>query len=123
MKISPELMVKDINQSIAFYHDVLGFEITTKSPEDNPVFAQLTFNAAEILLYQETAFRQEMPHLNQPLGGTFALFIDVTNIKSWEKKLQAKTQIIANLHKTDYGTHEFTCLDPDGYTLLFSQTR
>ena len=32
-KISPMLAAADMEQTLAFYHDVLGFEVARKSPE------------------------------------------------------------------------------------------
>lgn len=36
--LSPNLMVKDVTASINFYHNILGFDILMKIPEDNSLY-------------------------------------------------------------------------------------
>lgn len=118
MIITPELMVKEILASIAFYQS-LGFSVSAQFPENRPTFAVVKNDTAQLMLYQEADYRDEFPHLTNPIGGTVALFINVDDISDFYERL--KTNVVKKLHQTDYGTHEFAVLDPDGYTLIFSQ--
>ena len=40
--LSPHFWVKDMHASIAFYRDVLGFEVRRAEPAESPTFAALT---------------------------------------------------------------------------------
>jgi lactoylglutathione lyase len=120
MKITPELMVRDIATSLDFYHQILGFEIEVIFPESKPIFARIKYLEARIMLYQEEAFRQEYPNLNQPINSTSAIFIEVDHIQAWVEKI-ADLPVISSLHNTDYGTSEFAIADPDNYLLIFSE--
>ena len=40
-RLEPRLHVADLQASMAFYRDVLGFTVTATFPEEKPVFAML----------------------------------------------------------------------------------
>src|SRR5438034_7751378 len=40
--LEPRLHIADFNCSVAFYRDVLGFEVLSTFPEENPSFALLS---------------------------------------------------------------------------------
>src|SRR3954469_21171160 len=42
LALSPRLHVADFNRSLAFYRDVLGFDVEATFPEDTPSFALLS---------------------------------------------------------------------------------
>lgn len=122
MKITPELMVKDVVASLHFYREVLGFSQSVLFPEEKPIFAKIGFEEASLMLYEETSFREEMPHLSSQIGGTTALFFEIPSIENWYQKIENKAVIVAPLHDTPYGAKEFAIFDPDGYTIIFSET-
>lgn len=74
------------------------------------------------MLYHRREFSQELSELaTAPLGGSFVLYLEVDDIVSLYQTLPSVTQIVQPLHHTEYGTQEFTCLDPSGYRLMFAQ--
>jgi catechol 2,3-dioxygenase-like lactoylglutathione lyase family enzyme len=121
--IIPELMVKDIQTSVDFYKDVLGFSVNELNPNPRePVFAELAFEDSILKLYQETEWKKEFPKFaKSTIGGTIQLRIMVKDIIKLFGKL--KPYICQELHQTDYDTHEFSILDPDKYLLVFVQNR
>ncbi|MCA9382131.1 glyoxalase, partial [Candidatus Dojkabacteria bacterium] len=54
----------------------------------------------------------------QKLGGTIALYIGIKNLKEEYERVKNQVEIIQNLHKTDYGTEEFSFYDCNGYVLM-----
>ena len=47
---TPHLFVEDMNRSIAFYREVMHFEVTRAEPADNPTFASLKRGDSGIML-------------------------------------------------------------------------
>jgi catechol 2,3-dioxygenase-like lactoylglutathione lyase family enzyme len=48
--ISPFLIVSDVDRTIAFYRDKLGFETRFQQPDRNPFFAIVGRDGAQILI-------------------------------------------------------------------------
>ena len=120
--ITTELMVDDMNKSIDFYRDILEFSIIVSEPQDNPFFVILQNGKVELMLYHRTQFSQEIPKFkDMPVGGPIALYIGVDEIEKLYKSVKNKVKIIQKIHKTDYGSTEFSCEDNSGYVLMFNE--
>ena len=118
-EITTELMVDEMQKSLDFYTDLLGFKIVTAVPEENPFFAIIKNRTVEIMFYERKAFVEEIPDFDkQKLGGTIALYIGIKNLKEEYERVKNQVEIIQNLHKTDYGTEEFSFYDCNGYVLM-----
>ena len=121
-KLTPNLVVADVSRSIAFYRDVLGFELQTTVPEAAPfVFAIVTSGPVEIFLNAKDAAVTEYPAFNaHPIGGTFTLFIEISDVEAAHRQLKSKVDIVMPLEKKWYGVTEFAFVDPDGYIITFA---
>ena len=121
--LTPNLIVSNVERSIAFYRDVLGFTLVTTVPDASPfVFAivqcgpvQIFLNAPEPAIAEYPAFK------DRPIGGTLTLFIDVQNIKASHDELKGKVKIVMPLEHKWYGVTEFAFEDPDGYLITFAE--
>ena len=51
--ISPFFIVTNVDKTIAFYRDQLGFEVTFQQPDQNPFFAIILRDGAQIFLKSE----------------------------------------------------------------------
>jgi len=117
-----ELMVDDIQKSVSFYTDILGFEKESEFPENNPTFVSILKKDVHISFFKREEFTKEVPKFkDMRLGGSFVLNIEVEDIQSFYDSIENKATIVKELYKTDYGTLEFTIEDSDGYVLLFKQ--
>jgi len=120
--ITTELMVDDMEKSIDFYKHTLGFKIILSEPKTNPFFVILQNGKVKLMLYQRKQFAEEIPSFEKlPVGGSIALYIGVEDIASFFDKIKRKVKIIQPLHKTDYGSTEFSCEDCNGYLLMFHE--
>jgi uncharacterized glyoxalase superfamily protein PhnB len=118
------LMVADVQRSVDFYNHIFGFEVITTVPGENElVFALIKLDEVSIMLQSMKSFEESMPHYkNAKIGGTVLLYVDVNGIHEIHDKAQAaKVEIVAEMHKTFYGTHEFTIRDCDGYLVSFAE--
>lgn len=122
-KLVPNLIVSDVARSLAWYRDVLGFELVMTVPDAAPfAFAMLKSGSVEIMLNEPTAATDEYGLFKgRPIGGTLTLFIDVVNIASVYESLKDRVNVILPLEKKWYGVTEFAFTDPDGYVITFAE--
>jgi uncharacterized glyoxalase superfamily protein PhnB len=118
------LMVADVQRSVDFYNRIFGFEVITTVPGENElVFALIKLDEVSIMFQSIKSYNDARPEsLGQKVGGSILLYIDVNNIEEVYKKAKAgKAEIAVDMHKTFYGTHEFTIKDCDGYMVSFAE--
>jgi predicted enzyme related to lactoylglutathione lyase len=106
-KISPMLAVADMDETLAFYHDVLGFTAMTKSPEYSIVERD-----GQTIHFMKAASEEVM----RCVRGHTEIYIEVSNINSlWEHVKTFKDRFkIRDLFDRDYGMTEFHINDPNG---------
>ena len=77
--VTPNLIVSDIDRSLAFYRDVLGFSLVTTVPDAAPfVFAWLKRDEVNVFLNSVGSVKDSLPDLAaRPIGGTNTLFVVV----------------------------------------------
>lgn len=122
-KLTPNLIVSSVGQSLAFYCDVLGFNRTMTVPDQSPyVFAAVQSGPVEIFLNAPGPAVDEYPvFAGRPLGGTLTLFIEVSEIEKVYTDLKARVKVTMPLEKKWYGVTEFAFEDPDGYVITFAE--
>jgi uncharacterized glyoxalase superfamily protein PhnB len=121
--LTPNLIVADVERSLAFYRDILGFTVETTVPDASPyVFAILRSGPVAVYLNAPGPALEEYPVLkDRRIGGTLTLFILVTGIQAAYESLKARVHVVMPLQKKWYGTTEFACTDPDGYVITFAE--
>ena len=118
LQFTPELIVADVDKSVDFYINILGFE----KIEGDSHFACLRAGTSEIMLMLKSDFDQEIPDLNRPQNSGWSILnIEVSDIKTLHENLENKVSICRSFRKTDYGTEEFTVTDLDGYLIQLTQ--
>jgi uncharacterized glyoxalase superfamily protein PhnB len=133
-KLTPDLMVKDVNKTVEFYRDVLGFqyvmgvptnsqEICAELPQDKQLaFALMKNGNAEIMFQQAESLSADIaPFKGMKIGASVSFYFDVDNIGDYYESLKGKTEIVKELHTTWYGMQEFYIRDCNGYILGFSK--
>ena len=122
-KLTPNLIVSNVERSLAFYRDVLGFQVGATVPDGAPyVFASVQSGGIEIFLNAPEPAVSEYPAFkDRPIGGTLTLFIEVTNIEQAYESLKSRLTIVMPLEKKWYGVTEFAFTDPDGYVITFAE--
>jgi lactoylglutathione lyase len=122
-KLTPNLIVSNVEQSMAFYRDVLGFTVVTTVPDAPPyAFAIVTYGDVQVFFNSTESAYEEYPSFSkQPIGGTLTLFFEVTEIEAAYALLAPKVRVVMPLEKKWYGMTEFAFLDPDGYIITFAQ--
>ena len=122
-KLVPELMVTNLDSSLAFWVSLLGFKVAYQRSDDG--FAYLDLNGAQVMLEQidPDAGQWLTAPLTKPFGRGINLQIDVEAVAPIIQKLdQAGCPLFRECKDTWYradkvevGQREFIVQDPDGY--------
>jgi catechol 2,3-dioxygenase-like lactoylglutathione lyase family enzyme len=121
--ISPSFIVSNVEETIAFYRDKLGFEIRFQQPERNPFFAIIGRDGAQIFIKAEKDIApvpnsKRHPHLRLD---AFVYAPDPDALAA--EFTAAGTAFSAPLQDTHDGLRGFEISDPNGYVLFFGRPR
>jgi predicted enzyme related to lactoylglutathione lyase len=106
------LEVNSIEESLAFYNGVLGFEISKHTPESEPPMATLLAGALKISLAQ---------HLETMLkrGRGVNFFLGVDDVDEYYRQLKERGAEVWPPADEGWGGRFITLQDPDKYRLFF----
>jgi catechol 2,3-dioxygenase-like lactoylglutathione lyase family enzyme len=124
-RLVPELLVADIQTSLRFWRDLLGFSIHYDRPEEG--FAYLELDGVEVMLEQrnEKARQWLTGGLESPLGRGISFQIQVDSIGPILSRLEqagwplfmAREEKWYRAGAIETGQWQFLVQDPDGYLL------
>jgi uncharacterized glyoxalase superfamily protein PhnB len=122
-KLTPNLLVSNVERSLAFYENVLGFARGTTVPEQSPfVFASVVSGPVEIFLNDRSTVTKESPQMSGlAFGGGNTMFIELTGIDVLHEGIKSHVKITMPLVTQWYGLREFAIEDPDGYVITFAE--
>lgn len=121
--MAPLFQVFDMPASLAFYCDVLGFEIVnTSSPGRNCGWAWLKLNGVELML--NTAYEAEYrPPAPDPARSAAhddtCLYFACPDVDAAYRDLRCKGVELNEPKVAPYGMKQLYFRDPDGYNLCF----
>jgi uncharacterized glyoxalase superfamily protein PhnB len=120
--LSPNLFVKDIDATIAYYK-LLGFEVVMTVPETGPnlVWAMMVKGSVTMMFQTFESLAQELPQISRTDGGSLLLYIKLKNIRAFFEDVKDKVNVLKGLEKTFYGATEFSILDNNNYVLTFAE--
>ncbi len=123
----PELICSDIERSLRFYTEVLGFTVLFARPEER--FAYLEREGAQLMIEQSVSRAFLAGELTYPYGRGINLQIRTDAVDALYSRVQsAKADIYLPMEEKWYrrnevllGNRQFIAQDPDGYLLRFFQ--
>jgi len=119
--ISPNIFVRDMNQTIEFYK-ILGFELIMNVPEQAPFDWAMMKNGNVNFMFQTFAsIGDTLPDISRKDGGSLLLYIQIKNIRNFFESVKDKLTIVTPLEKAFYGATEFSLKDNNGYVLTFAE--
>ncbi len=119
--ISPNIFVRDINETIKFYKH-LGFKVVMTVPEQGDlVWAMMSCGNVSFMFQTFDSLGSELPSISRKDGGSLLLYIQTKEIRLFHDKIKDKVNVIKGLEKTFYGATEFSILDINGYILTFAE--
>ena len=122
--LTPNLMVNDVEETIEYYTDVLGFTLLMTVPETGKLDWAMVKRNDVVLMFQTTkSLKEGVPRLaGEKPGGGLTFYIKVDRITEIHEELfNNEVEIISDLESTFYNTIEFSIADINGYVLTFSE--
>lgn len=119
--LTPNLVVRDIAASTAFYRDILGFTVKQTVPDQAPfVFVWLVRGPVQIFLNDLATVARDLPAAGKNLGGS-GMFIIVDGIDALHDEVSTRTALVMPMTKQFYGMREFAVADPDGHIVTLAE--
>lgn len=119
--IIPLLEIFDMPTSLAFYRDVLGFEVVASAGED---WAMLKLGGALLMLNTRYEADDRPPKPDQSrvtAHDDTELYFDCENVEEAYGYLRSHGLSVEELKTTHYGMKQLNVIDPDGFRLVFQR--
>jgi uncharacterized glyoxalase superfamily protein PhnB len=117
-KLTPAMTVDDINSTITFYEDVLGFETILTVPSNEQIdWALMKCGDIEIMFHAKIA----RPAKKHRIDGTLTFHFEGDGVKELYESVKNRVRIERHLYPTFYGTNEFSMEDCNGCILVFAE--
>jgi len=119
--LSPLLAVRNMNETVEFYKNALGFKMGMVFPDaDNPEYADLSKDGM-VLMFIPT--KNIGIGSEEKLGTGVNLYMEIDgDIDEYYAELKSKgVKIVADIKDEPFGVRDFTVEDIDGYQLTFNR--
>ena len=75
-KLTPNLMVENVNDTVDYYKDTLGFELAMSQPEEGPLdWAMVQSGDVALMFQSRSSLGGELPMFkDMPVGGSLTFF-------------------------------------------------
>lgn len=112
--VMPMLLVSDLERSLAWYRDILGFVVAEELRRDGAVVAaQLKAGKVQFLLEQDPD-----PDDATPRGYGIRIYCATRqNVNRMAAGIQERGGTIEQAPDDAHGGRDFSLVDPDGYTI------
>lgn len=107
---TPFLIVSDLQRTIAYYSDTLGFELRHAAPDPDPFFAVMGKGQAQVMFKMVGDGVSATPNSSRHEFARWDMFIYAENPN------EAGTSAL-----TDDGLFGFEVTDPDGYVVFIGR--
>jgi catechol 2,3-dioxygenase-like lactoylglutathione lyase family enzyme len=119
------LAVTDVDRSVAFYRDRIGFEV--EALYDNPPYATLTLAGTRLSLAEQGHPAEDRPGVAMtapadPGRANVVLVVETDDARAEHRRLaDAGVRFLAEPYEPPWGGCRFFCVDPDGYLVEIEQ--
>ncbi len=119
------LAVSDVERSLAFYRDRLGFCV--EALYDDPPYATLTLASTRLSLAEQGHPADDRPGVAMvapadPSQASAVLVVEVDDARAEHARLsESGVRFLAEPYEPPWGGCRFFCVDPDGYLVEIEQ--
>jgi len=121
--LNPNLGVDDVAKAVEFYTNVLDFALVNKVEQEGKMVWAMVQGGGVTLMFEHLDSVKSWtkdPNANSA-NVSFSLYINITGVEEFWKRLKEQTNVVQQLFTTFYGAREFTIRDPFGYLLTFAE--
>jgi uncharacterized glyoxalase superfamily protein PhnB len=135
-KIAPNFAVQDIEKTVTFYRDVLGFKLEMAVSEDKSdveqelseqkkyIYAMMTRGSVQVMFQRTDSIGEDVPPLKDvPIGASVSFYVEVEDINALYQEIKPKAGVVKELETAWYGMQEFYIKDCNGYILGFAERK
>jgi uncharacterized glyoxalase superfamily protein PhnB len=122
-RLTPVLMVGQVESCIGFWVERLGFSKTNEvpGPDGKLIFASVEKDGIEVMLQTRASVIAERADAAAELDGhAIVLFVEVDDLDAIERAV-ADTPIVKPRHQTFYGSTELYVREPGGNVVGFAK--
>jgi catechol 2,3-dioxygenase-like lactoylglutathione lyase family enzyme len=121
--ISPFFIVRNVDRTIAFYRDKLGFETRFQEPNRDPFFAVIGRGGAQLFVKSDRSV-VPLPNPSRHPAMRWDAFVYVPDPDALAAGFaQMGAAFSVPLKDTQDGLRGFEISDPDGYVIFFGRPR
>ncbi len=133
-KLSPNFKVENIQKTVAFYQENLGFKLIMAVPESQDdvhtsldrnaeyVYASMSKDNVNFMFQRSDSFEQDIIFAQNSTDSTsVAFYMEISDIDSLYQFLKNNKLEITDIKTTWYGMKEFYLKDLNGYILGFAE--
>jgi catechol 2,3-dioxygenase-like lactoylglutathione lyase family enzyme len=119
------LAVTDVDRSVAFYRDRIGFEV--EALYDDPPYATLTLAGTRLSLAEEGHPAEDRPGVAMTVPAdagraNVVLVVETEDARAEHRRLADEgVRFLAEPYEPPWGGCRFFCVDPDGYLVEIEQ--
>ena len=118
--------VGDMDRSLAFYRDRLGFDVTFEGPEPGDIFFGIVERGAAMIMFKAVGV-DPVPNYTRDVGAGNArwdAYLHVPDPDTMAAEFASRGVVFSEpLKDTDDGLRGFELEDADGYVLFFGRVR
>lgn len=132
-KLTPNMMVEDVFQTVEYYRNTMGFvfiggvledsqePVSETDPEKPLAFAMIKQGEVQVMLQSTRSLSEELPAMaDKPIGASMTFYIEVDDAEKWYSDIKDRVKLIKPLHTKFYGMKEFYFTDINGYVLTIA---
>ena len=120
--VTPLLQVYDMRRSVAFYREMLGFEVVQSyEPEGHLYWAMLRLGGAVVMLNAKYEDDERPSAAEAASNQDVELYFDCDDVDAAYMLLRRRGCEVAEPVITHYGMKQMRVRDPDGFGLCFQQ--
>jgi catechol 2,3-dioxygenase-like lactoylglutathione lyase family enzyme len=118
-RVGAILAVSNVERSVAFYRDELGFVV--EATYDDPPYATLVLAGARLSLAEQGHSADDRPGVelvapSDPTQAEVVLVVEVDDARGEHARLTERgVRMLAEPYEPSWGGCRFFCVDPDGY--------
>ena len=124
--VSPLFIVKDVPATLAFYRDLLGFEITFQGPEPDDIFFGIVQRDRAMIMFKDIEV-EPIPNYTRDIGKGHApwdAYVYVPDPDALADEFASRgVEFFKPLKDTHDGLRGLEVQDVDGYILFFGRPR
>lgn len=112
---TPRLLSGDLERTVNFYTQILGFRTCVLWPADRPTFAILERDGRSVQFSTADASGGERPQAG------YTLCLDVDDVRTVHALISPRVPVEWGPEVYHYGRREFGVRDPDGHWVIFTE--